>query len=184
MSVKDNCRCKCYKILCAQRVLIHSHHDLSYCTHIYYCLYLSVQLVERELVLHYSCGSGPVGVLPIKNRMVADGLWHHISLEVNKTMVKLTVDEFFSFLTLPGPCRLTQASGILMFANTSHTSQGLRGCLNAIHFNGQPVRSHDGLGTERNRLYGRYECCKFDGCASNPCENGVTCEEDSNGGEH
>ncbi|XP_062856682.1 protocadherin Fat 2 [Trichomycterus rosablanca] len=147
----------------------------------------TLELVEQELVLHYGCGNGPVGVLPIRDYSLADGRWHHISLEVNKTMVKLTVDHTHStFKPLSEPCRLTQANGILMLASTSHRAQkpDLRGCLNTIHFNGQPVRSHEGLGSERSRLFGQYQCCELDGCASNPCENGGTCGEDFNGAVH
>ncbi|XP_066504787.1 protocadherin Fat 2 [Hoplias malabaricus] len=149
----------------------------------------TLQVVEREMVFRYGCGNLLPGSLQVKGQRVSDGHWHHVSLEVNGTMVRLTVDNTHSnSVVLPEPCRLTQTHGALLFASPNPSTQvqapGFTGCLDNLEFNGQSLKREEvttGQGSRRNRLFGLHQCCRVDGCAINPCENGGTCEELSSG---
>ncbi|XP_026859393.2 protocadherin Fat 2 [Electrophorus electricus] len=150
----------------------------------------TLQLVDRELLFHYGCGNSLPGSLTVRGYPVADGHWHHIAVEVNGTALRLTVDSMHSIvLDLPEPCRLTQAHGTLLLASTgtNTTVPGLKGCMDNVEFNGQPLRTEvavKSLGSQGNRLFGVFQCCTADGCASNPCENGGKCEENLTGEFH
>ncbi|XP_076877989.1 protocadherin Fat 2 [Brachyhypopomus gauderio] len=147
----------------------------------------SLQLVDRELLFHYGCGNSLQGSLQVKGYPVADGHWHHVALEVNGTALRLTVDGLHSsLLELPEPCRLTEDRGSLLLANagTNTTALGFKGCMDGLEFNGQPLRREAASphpGRQGNRIFGMFQCCSDDGCGSNPCENGGTCEENFTG---
>lgn len=127
----------------------------------------------------------------VTNYPVADGRWHDVSLEVNDTTLRLTVDSSNSnSVVLPQPCKLTQSGGALVLASSNPSAdaarRGFTGCLESLHFNGEAVRGKEGVtgsGSQTGRLFGIYRCCSdVKICASNPCENGGTCVEDSRGG--
>lgn len=144
----------------------------------------SVQLVEKKLQFRYSCGNLHPGVLHLGTHLVADGQWHDVSLEVKGTNLRLSMDHIHSISRdLQQPCSLSQTHGVLLLANTNPNanSSGFKGCLERLYFNGQTVRTDEG--SQRNRLFGKYQCCKEEICASNPCKNGATCQETFNGGE-
>lgn len=144
----------------------------------------SVQLVEKKLQFQYSCGNLHPSVLHLGTHLVADGQWHDISLEVRGTNLRLTMDHIHSISRdLQEPCRLTQSHGVLLLANANPNanSPGFKGCLERLYFNGQTVRTDEG--SLRNRLFGKHQCCKDEICASNPCENGGTCQEKFNRGK-
>ncbi|XP_036424414.1 LOW QUALITY PROTEIN: protocadherin Fat 2 [Colossoma macropomum] len=149
----------------------------------------TLQVVEREVLFRYGCGNVLPGSLHVRGHRVADGHWHHVSLEVNGTVLRLTVDGTHSnSVVLPEPCRLTQTRGALLLASPNPSAEahapGFKGCLDNVEFNGRSLRREEGLtrlGSQRNRLFGVYQCCRVDGCTSNPCENGGTCEENFNG---
>ncbi|KAI5607990.1 protocadherin Fat 2 [Silurus asotus] len=143
----------------------------------------ALQLVEKKLLFRYSCGNLHPGVLHLESHLVADGQWHDVSLEVKGTHLRLTIDHIHSISKdLQEPCRLTQAHGVLLLANASPNanSPGFKGCLERLYFNGQTVGTDKSL--QRNRLFGKHQCCKEEFCASNPCENGGTCLEKLNEG--
>lgn len=143
-----------------------------------------MQLVEKKVQFQYNCGNLHPGVLHLGTPLVADGLWHDISLEVKGTNLRLTVDHIHSVSKdLQDPCRLTQAHGVLLLANTkpNANSPGFKGCLERLYFNGQTLRTDKN--SHRNQLFGKYQCCKDEICASNPCENGGTCQERFTGGK-
>lgn len=143
-----------------------------------------MQVVEKKLQFWYSCGNLHPGVLNLGTHLVADGLWHDISLEVKGTNLRITMDHIHSISKeLQESCRLTQAYGVLLLANTNPNanSPGFKGCLERLYFNGQTVKTDEGL--QGNRLFGKYQCCKEDICVSNPCENGGTCQEKFSGGK-
>lgn len=131
--------------------------------------------------------------LQVVNHSVADGRWHSVSLEVNGTTLRLTVDASHTNSSiLPQPCKLTQSGGALMLANSNPSTDALRpgfsGCLESLEFNGEAVRKEEGMasfGPQSGRLFGIYQCCSgVKSCASNPCGNGGACVEDSSGGEN
>lgn len=147
--------------------------------------------MDKELWLRYSCGNMRPASMQVANHPVADGRWHDVSLEVNGTTLRLTIDSSHSnSVVLPQPCKLTQSGGALVLAssdpNTDAERLGFTGCLESLHFNGEAVRGKEGVtgtGLQSGRLFGIYQCCSdVKICASNPCENGGTCEEDSSGG--
>lgn len=142
-----------------------------------------VQVVENKLQFLYSCGNLHPDVLHLATHLVADGQWHDVSLEVKGTNLRLTMDHIHSISRdLQEPCRLTQAQ-VLMLANASPNtnSPGFKGCLERLYFNGKTVMTDEG--SQKNRLFGEYQCCKEEICASNPCENGGTCQENFNRGK-
>lgn len=129
--------------------------------------------------------------LHVANHPVADGRWHHISLEVNGTTLRLTIDASHSnSVVLPQPCRLSQSGGALVLASSNPSADaerlGFTGCLESIQFNREAVRGEEGTtgtGPQTSRLFGIYQCCSdVKICASNPCENGGTCVEEPIGG--
>ncbi|XP_022539774.2 protocadherin Fat 2 [Astyanax mexicanus] len=146
-----------------------------------------LQVFNREILFRYGCGNVLPGSLHLKDHPVADDRWHYVSLEVNGTTLRLTVDgTHTNSVILPEPCRLSQSRGALLLAtpNTEARSPGFKGCLDSLEFNGQSLRNKEittSLGSQRNRLFGMYNCCREDGCADNPCENGGTCTQNLNG---
>ncbi|XP_058253540.1 protocadherin Fat 2 [Hemibagrus wyckioides] len=141
----------------------------------------TLQLVEKKLQFQYSCGNLHPSILHLGSHLVADGQWHDVSLEVKGTNLRLTMDHIHSISRdLQEPCRLTQSHGVLLLANAglNANSPGFKGCLERLYFNGQTVRTDET--SQRNRLFGKHQCCKDEICASNPCENGGTCQEKFN----
>uniref|UniRef100_A0A672QBP7 FAT atypical cadherin 2 n=1 Tax=Sinocyclocheilus grahami TaxID=75366 RepID=A0A672QBP7_SINGR len=148
-------------------------------------------LVDKELWLRYRCGNMLPASLHVANHPVADGRWHHVSLEVNGSTLRLAIDASHSnSVVLPQPCRLSQSGGALVLANSNPSTDavglGFTGCLESVQFNGEAVRGEEGMtgtGPQTGRLFGIYQCCSdVKICASNPCENGGTCVEDPSGG--
>uniref|UniRef100_A0A8C1ZLH9 FAT atypical cadherin 2 n=1 Tax=Cyprinus carpio TaxID=7962 RepID=A0A8C1ZLH9_CYPCA len=148
-----------------------------------------LELVDKELWLRYRCGNMLPANLQVANHPVADGRWHHVSLEVNGSTLRLAIDASHSnSVVLPQPCRLSQSGGALVLANSNPSTDagglGFTGCLESIQFNGEMVRGEEGMtgtGPQTGRLFGIYQCCPdVKICASNPCENGGTCVEDPN----
>ncbi|XP_026136921.1 protocadherin Fat 2-like [Carassius auratus] len=149
-----------------------------------------LELVDKELWLRYRCGNMLPASLHVSNHPVADGRWHHVSLEVNGSTLRLTIDATHSnSVVLSQPCRLSQSGGALVLASTNPSADaehlGFTGCLESIQFNGEAVRREEGTtgtGPQTVRLFGIYQCCSdVKICASNPCENGGTCVEEPSG---
>uniref|UniRef100_A0A9J8DFP2 FAT atypical cadherin 2 n=1 Tax=Cyprinus carpio carpio TaxID=630221 RepID=A0A9J8DFP2_CYPCA len=152
-----------------------------------------LELVDKELWLRYRCSNMLPASLHVANHPVADGHWHHVSLEVNGTTLRLTIDaSHSSSMVLPQPCRLSQSGGALVLASSYPSADaghlGFTGCLEGIQFNGEAVRGEEGTsgtGPQTGRLFGIYQCCSdVKICASNPCENGGTCVEEPSGEFH
>lgn len=147
----------------------------------------TLELVDKELRFSYRCGRMAPASLQVANRPVADGRWHHVSLEVNGTTLRLTIDaSHTNSIILPQPCKLTQSGGALVLANSNPSADawrpGFTGCLESLEFNGEAVRREEGSGPWSGRLFGVYQCCsEVKSCASNPCGNGGTCVEDFSG---
>ncbi|TSK28143.1 Protocadherin Fat 2 [Bagarius yarrelli] len=140
-----------------------------------------LQVVENKLQFQYSCGTLHYNVLNLQTHLVADGQWHDVSLEIKGTNLMLTMDHIHSISSdLQKPCRLTLSHGVLLFASAGPNSHslGFKGCLERLYLNGQIVRTDER--SQRNRLFGKHQCCKEETCASNPCENGGTCQEKLN----
>ncbi|XP_001920058.2 protocadherin Fat 2 [Danio rerio] len=153
----------------------------------------TLELVDKELWLRYRCGNMLSAGLQVANYPVADGRWHHVSLDVNDTTLRLTIDSSHTnSVVLPQPCRLSHPGGALVLAssnpNTDAERLGFTGCLESVHFNGEALRRQEGMtgaGAQAGKLFGIYQCCSdVEICASNPCENGGICAENSTGGFH
>ncbi|XP_051945095.1 protocadherin Fat 2 [Xyrauchen texanus] len=147
-----------------------------------------LKLVDKELWFRYRCGNMYPTSLHVANHPVADGRWHHVSLEVNGTTLRLTIDaSHTNSIILPQPCKLTQSGGALVLASSNPSTDpqrlGFTGCLESLEFNGEAMRREEGVpgtGPQSGRHFGIYQCCSdVMICASNPCENGGTCVEDS-----
>ncbi|CDQ91963.1 unnamed protein product [Oncorhynchus mykiss] len=148
----------------------------------------------------YLCGNMLPGSLRVHAApAVSDGRWHHVLLEVNSTILRLTLDHIYSAqVVLSEPCHLMQPHGTLIFAGSPKTqaraqtqAHGLVGCLEGMELNGEPIRTEEDKewnGPGRRRVFGVYQCCvnqvRMNSCDSNPCLNGGICEEESNGGFH
>lgn len=178
--------------------------------------YYLLQLMGGELRFMYLCGNTLPGSLRVHAApVVSDGRWHHVLLEVNGTILRLTLDHIHSAqVVLSKPCHLMQPHGALILAGhpgpgssptttptTTTTStetqalaqtqaQGLVGCLEGMELNGEPIRTEENKewnGPGRRRVFGVYQCCvnqvRMNSCDSNPCLNGGTCEQESNGGQ-
>ncbi|KAL0973727.1 hypothetical protein UPYG_G00210150 [Umbra pygmaea] len=164
----------------------------------------TLKLLGGELRLMYRCGNTDPGSLGFhKAPEVSDNQWHHILLEVNGTVLRLTLDNVHSSrVVLSDACHLMLPHGAVFLAglpgpgsSTIATTesptqgQGLVGCLEDMELNGRPIRTvedKEWTGPEMRRVFGVYKCCvssrMWDSCASNPCQNGATCEVESNGG--
>ncbi|KAJ8254969.1 hypothetical protein GJAV_G00199440 [Gymnothorax javanicus] len=153
----------------------------------------ALEVVSGGLRFKYGCGKAMPGVLRVQPGLVSDGRWHHVLLEVRGPILTLTLDRTHSnSVPLSEPCKLIRPGGALTFAapwsphGPGH-SQGFRGCLGDMEFNGEPVRGTEGeYGVQsqlgRRRVFGLYQCCsQTERCADHPCQNGGTCEESSNG---
>uniref|UniRef100_A0A8C1M950 FAT atypical cadherin 2 n=1 Tax=Cyprinus carpio TaxID=7962 RepID=A0A8C1M950_CYPCA len=109
-----------------------------------------LELVDKELWLRYRCGNMLPANLQVANHPVADGRWHHVSLEVNGSTLRLAIDASHSnSVVLPQPCRLSQSGGALVLANSNPSTDagglGFTGCLESIQFNGEMVRGEEGM---------------------------------------
>uniref|UniRef100_A0A673ZS26 FAT atypical cadherin 2 n=1 Tax=Salmo trutta TaxID=8032 RepID=A0A673ZS26_SALTR len=153
----------------------------------------SLKLMGGELRFMYLCGNTLPGSLRVHAApVVSDGRWHHVLLEVNGTILRLTLDHIHSAqVVLSKPCHLMQPHGALILAGhpAQTRAQGLVGCLEGMELNGEPIRTEENKewnGPGRRRVFGVYQCCvnqvRMNSCDSNPCLNGGTCEQESNGG--
>uniref|UniRef100_A0A6Q2YIM6 FAT atypical cadherin 2 n=1 Tax=Esox lucius TaxID=8010 RepID=A0A6Q2YIM6_ESOLU len=163
----------------------------------------TLKLLDGELRFMYCCGNTPPGSLRIHAApQVSDGKWHHVLLEVNGTVLRLTLDHVHTAQVVASEsCRLTRPHGALLLAGlpgpgSSTVSsgeiqaqgQGLAGCLEGVELNGEQISTtedRERAGAEKRRVFGVYQCCAsrmdVEQCASNPCQNGGTCEVESNG---
>uniref|UniRef100_A0A8C7H808 FAT atypical cadherin 2 n=1 Tax=Oncorhynchus kisutch TaxID=8019 RepID=A0A8C7H808_ONCKI len=147
-------------------------------THVVICFLL--------LISHISSNQVHLIYTPV----VSDGRWHHVLLEVNGTILRLTLDHIHSSqVVLSEPCHLMQPHGALILAGPPGPAHGLVGCLEAMELNGEPIRTEENKewnGPGRRRVFGVYQCCvnqvRINSCDNNPCLNAGTCEEESNGG--
>uniref|UniRef100_UPI003AAED03C protocadherin Fat 2 n=1 Tax=Centroberyx gerrardi TaxID=166262 RepID=UPI003AAED03C len=154
----------------------------------------TLQLTNGELRFRYSCGNGLPGSLLVRSAPVSDGRWHHAVLEVNSSVLRLTLDQQHpASAALTQPCRMMRSHGALLFASAAQDAapeahahpRHFVGCLEGLEFNGRPIRVGDvaeWAGPGSRRVFGVYQCCGTGGgCDSNPCQNEGVCEEDANG---
>uniref|UniRef100_A0A673AQA4 FAT atypical cadherin 2 n=1 Tax=Sphaeramia orbicularis TaxID=375764 RepID=A0A673AQA4_9TELE len=152
-----------------------------------------LQLTGAELQFWFRCGdSGPGSVL-MRSESLSDGVWHRVHLEVNSSVVTLTLDQERPASTvLSEPCRMMRSHGALLFAamspdpapNTHGTPPSFAGCMEALELNGEPISVSDvgeWAGPGSRRVFGVYQCCGGGACTRNTCMNGGTCEEDASG---
>uniref|UniRef100_A0A8C7FUQ2 FAT atypical cadherin 2 n=1 Tax=Oncorhynchus kisutch TaxID=8019 RepID=A0A8C7FUQ2_ONCKI len=181
-----------------QQGVVMSTNDEQCSVHLCLCVLFCClpQLIGGELRFMYLCGNRLPGSLRVHAApAVSDGRWHHVLLEVNSTVLRLTLDHVYSAqVVLSEPCHLMQPHGTLILAGapgpgsspttTSTETQGME-------LNGEPIRTEEDTewnGPGRRRVFGVYQCCvnqdRMNSCDSNPCLNGGICEEESNGGFH
>ncbi|XP_072296133.1 protocadherin Fat 2 [Eucyclogobius newberryi] len=155
----------------------------------------SLQLNNGELHFRYRCGPSPPRSLLVRSPPLYDGQWHHVSLEVNSTVLSLTLDDRPAVSApIAHPCHVTSPHGAVLFANgaqlsletTARLSGSFVGCLDAMSLNGEPIRADDGAeweGPGLRRVFGVFQCCRSEAaCAGLSCLNGGVCEERDNGG--
>ncbi|XP_071369391.1 protocadherin Fat 1-like, partial [Centroberyx affinis] len=154
----------------------------------------TLQLTNGELRFRYSCGNGLPGSLLVRSAPVSDGRWHHAVLEVNSSVLRLTLDQQHpASAALTQPCRMMRSHGALLFASGAQDAapeararpSHFVGCLEGLEFNGRPIRAGDAAewaGPGSRRVFGVYQCCGTGGgCDNNPCQNEGVCEEDASG---
>uniref|UniRef100_A0A8C9TCT0 FAT atypical cadherin 2 n=1 Tax=Scleropages formosus TaxID=113540 RepID=A0A8C9TCT0_SCLFO len=151
-----------------------------------------VQLVNGGLRFRYTCGKGAPQILRAPGDPVSDGRWHHVLLEVNSTGPRLTLDHVHTAsATSAEPCllgeRRDQRGSLLFAAPREAQAQGFLGCLDELEFNKEALRGSAAPEVSsfgERRVFGRYQCCpRTEGCASGPCLNGGSCQENPVGGE-
>lgn len=153
----------------------------------------SLQLTNGELHFRYRCGTLSPGSLLVRATPLSDNRWHNVSLEVNSSILKLSLDDLPPVIAhVSEQCRMMPTHGALLFAAVSqdspdaHTfSKSFIGCLDGMSLNREPIRASDGAewaGPGMRRVFGVYQCCGRDGvCSSQPCLNGGVCEEHVSG---
>ncbi|RXM96182.1 Protocadherin Fat 1 [Acipenser ruthenus] len=156
------------------------------------------KVINGELKFEYSCGRTPPKTLGVRNVTVSDGRWHRVLLEVNGTVLRLSLNKIHSTsITLAAPCRLLQSQGSLVFGGLVQVppadrswqvqvQRGFRGCLDALELNGEAINSTAKAGVQmpgERKVSGIYQCCsQSESCTSDPCQNGGTCQDTSTGG--
>lgn len=142
-----------------------------------------LQLTNGELNFRFRCGPAPSAArsLLIGTRPLSDNQWHTVSLEVNSTLLRLSLDDHPAVSAHSHhPCHMTSPHDVMLFA-----SRGFRGCMDELKLNGEPIRGGDREEWTRpglRRVFGVYQCCQRDGpCLGRPCLNGGVCEEGDRG---
>ncbi|KAK0142930.1 Protocadherin Fat 2 [Merluccius polli] len=149
----------------------------------------TLQLTNGELQFRYRCGNGPPGSLVLRAEPVSDGRWHHLLLEVNTTLLQLTLDHQHAASAATERCHMMRSHGALLLASVAADAQGLPppfiGCLEGLEFNGQPIKLGDAgqwAGPGLRRVFGAYQCCdQLAGCFPDLCQNGGVCKETAEG---
>ncbi|MGH0130280.1 UNVERIFIED_CONTAM: hypothetical protein FKN15_057040 [Acipenser sinensis] len=157
----------------------------------------TLEVINGELKFEYSCGRTPPKTLGVRNVTVSDGRWHRVLLEVNGTVLRLSLNKIHSTsITLAAPCRLLQSQGSLVFGGLIQAppadrswqvqvQRGFRGCLDALELNGEAINSTAKAGVQmpgERKVSGIYQCCsQSESCTSDPCRNGGTCQDTSTG---
>lgn len=141
--------------------------------------------------LGYSCRGSYPGNLS-SSRLVSDGEWHSVFLEVKNTSVRLLIDGLGNAsLQLPGTCGISRGRRDLLFGGlrqplqSQRVSRGFRGCLDVLAINGREVVLLPGKGQSKEVVeeVGIKQCCSPTGaCSSNPCLNNGMCSETHGGG--
>uniref|UniRef100_A0A8C7MGC9 FAT atypical cadherin 2 n=1 Tax=Oncorhynchus kisutch TaxID=8019 RepID=A0A8C7MGC9_ONCKI len=151
----------------------------------------SLKLMGGELRFMYLCGNTLPGSLRIHTApVVSDGRWHHVLLEVNGTILRLTLDHIHSSqVVLSEPCHLMQPHGALILAGPPGPGSSPTTTTTSTETQARPIRTEENKewnGPGRRRVFGVYQCCvnqvRINSCDNNPCLNAGTCEEESNGG--
>uniref|UniRef100_A0A8C9UXP7 FAT atypical cadherin 2 n=1 Tax=Scleropages formosus TaxID=113540 RepID=A0A8C9UXP7_SCLFO len=146
----------------------------------------TLELVNGGLRFRYTCGKGAPQILRAPGDPVSDGRWHHVLLEVNSTGPRLTLDHVHTAsATSAEPCllgeRRDQRGSLLFAAPREAQAQGFLGCLDELEFNKEALRGSAAPEVSsfgERRVFGRYQCCpRTEGCASGPCLNGGSCQE-------
>uniref|UniRef100_A0AAY3ZWT0 FAT atypical cadherin 1 n=1 Tax=Denticeps clupeoides TaxID=299321 RepID=A0AAY3ZWT0_9TELE len=158
-----------------------------------------LEIVNGRLQYKFDCGSGP-GIVLVQSTQVNDGEWHSVSLEVDGNYAKLVLDQVHAASgTAPGTLRTLNLDSNMFFGghvrqhNARHgrslpITNGLRGCIEAIVFNGRelPLQAHDraphAVLEELVDVASGCNLAPAEGCSSNPCTNGGSCSSLPNGG--
>ncbi|XP_060035627.1 protocadherin Fat 3 isoform X2 [Erinaceus europaeus] len=155
-----------------------------------------LKIVDGRLWFQLDCGSGP-GILGISGRTVSDGSWHSVSLELNRNVTSLSLDDsyverrraplyfqklradsavYFGALVQaePGATRATPVLG------------GFQGCLDAVLLNGHelPLQNKRSSFAEVVGLTElKLGCVLYpDACSQGPCQHGGSCASLPSGG--
>ncbi|XP_067890087.1 protocadherin Fat 3a isoform X2 [Heterodontus francisci] len=161
-----------------------------------YCVILKI--VDGKLWLQLDCGNGP-GIVGISGRMVNDGKWHSVFLDLNKNFTSLALDDSyverrrapFNFRTLSIDSSIyfgaqVPAAQGLSSQKSAQVLGGFQGCLDSVVLNDnqlplQNKRSHfaEVVGLTELKL----GCVLYpDTCAREPCQNGGSCLSLPSGG--
>uniref|UniRef100_U3ICD8 FAT atypical cadherin 2 n=1 Tax=Anas platyrhynchos platyrhynchos TaxID=8840 RepID=U3ICD8_ANAPP len=172
----------------------HMHFRLK--THQQHAVVFSANGTDQAVVngvphLGYSCRGSYTGNLS-SSRLVSDGEWHSVFLEVKNTSVRLLIDGLGNAsLQLPGTCGISQGRRDLLFGGlrqplqSQRLTRGFRGCLDVLAINGREVVLLPGKGQSKEVVeeVGIKQCCSPTGaCSSNPCLNNGMCSETHGGG--
>lgn len=141
--------------------------------------------------LRYSCRGNYTGNLS-SSRVVSDGKWHSVFLEVKNISVRLLIDGLGNAsLQLPGICSVSRGRQDLFFGGlwqplqSQRVTWGFKGCLDVVAINGKEVVLLPGKGQSKEVMeeVGIKQCCSPTGaCSSNPCLNNGMCSEIHGGG--
>ncbi|KAK3105727.1 hypothetical protein FSP39_004342 [Pinctada imbricata] len=106
-------------------------------------------------------------------RSFSDGLWHRFSIEINPSMVNVTVDRN-SKVSMRN---LDFRAGSDYYLGGADVGIGFRGCMREISIDDQPV-DLNALGVSEMVGVQIGTCGLLDRCTPNPCENDGICDQD------
>ncbi|XP_068122905.1 protocadherin Fat 3 isoform X5 [Hyperolius riggenbachi] len=159
-----------------------------------------LKIVDGKLWFQLDCGSGP-GILGISGRMVNDGSWHSVFLELNRNFTSLSLDDSYVerrkaplyFQTLGTDSSIyfgaqVQVENVRSLTDKRSTQVlgGFQGCLDSVVLNNNelPLQNKRSSFAEVVGLTElKLGCVLYpDACERKPCQNGGSCTSVPSGG--
>ena len=153
--------------------------------------YLILEIEDGKLKCRFNFGSGQ-GLVMINSISVSDGHWHYLNLERHGNSVKLILDNNHNIYDSQGSSpgvndALDNDNGIIIVGNNRELNKGFHGCLDNLRIDDLPLpmQNNNTIAQLIKVHEVEFKCkAKLDVpgvCGSQPCLNGGTCLESSDG---